>query len=211
MPLSAFLSVEYTVAMTTRAMARKAVQEHISLAALERFQKSGFDKTTVEEIASDVGMSVRTFFRYFRAKEDVLLAPTIAFSASFLEQFAEQLALHGLWTSLQLALEHTALTCEKLGSGTQSQELQALIARTPLLLARQLEVTERLQLDATELALSRSAQAQDLGWDMTNAVIRSAFACQRTVQYRMNGDIQSEAAIAHLRSLMAGLRPTALG
>jgi len=196
--------------MTTRDMAKKAIRDQISLAALHRFQINGFDKTTVEEIALDVGMSVRTFFRYFRTKEEVLLAPSVTFSATFLEKFSCNISVRDLWGALEEALVQTAQACEKLGDGKQSRELQALVSRTPALLARQLAIGENLQLEATELAMSRCVEAKRLSWGMTNAIIRSAFACQRAVQCRLDGDIQSEEAIEQLRGLMMGLRPVAL-
>ncbi|MGJ3509851.1 TetR family transcriptional regulator [Enemella sp. A6] len=55
---------------------RKKVQtrRRIVDAALNRFVEQGYEATTVEEIAGDADISVTTFFRYFRAKDEVLFA-----------------------------------------------------------------------------------------------------------------------------------------
>lgn len=61
------------VAMTGR-RERNRTRTHDALrdAALARFAVQGFEATTVEQIADDADVSVRTFFRYFPCKEAVL-------------------------------------------------------------------------------------------------------------------------------------------
>ena len=42
--------------------------------SIRLFGENGYESTTVEQIAAAAGISRRTFFRQFRAKEDVIFA-----------------------------------------------------------------------------------------------------------------------------------------
>ena len=46
--------------------------EHIGRAALELFAASGFEETTVDDIAQALGVGRRTIFRYFPSKNDMV-------------------------------------------------------------------------------------------------------------------------------------------
>ncbi len=49
-------------------------RERLQGAAKELFEQKGFDEVTVAEIAAAAGVSVKTLFQHFHAKEDLLLA-----------------------------------------------------------------------------------------------------------------------------------------
>jgi AcrR family transcriptional regulator len=53
-----------------REQTRTALRE----AALARFVRDGFDATSITDIAADVGVTTRTFYRYFASKDEVLFA-----------------------------------------------------------------------------------------------------------------------------------------
>jgi AcrR family transcriptional regulator len=50
----------------------RSVRERLALAAVELFRSRGYVETTIDEIASRAGVGRRTFFRYYRTKEDVI-------------------------------------------------------------------------------------------------------------------------------------------
>lgn len=72
--------------------------------ALRLFEERGFDQVTVDDIASEAHISVRTFYRYFPAKEDVLLVKidrrSQALQAALAIRAIDEAPLH----SLRLAL-----------------------------------------------------------------------------------------------------------
>jgi AcrR family transcriptional regulator len=51
---------------------RRGVRDNLTTAAIGLFRTNGYDGTTVDAIAEAAGVARRTFFRYFRTKEDAV-------------------------------------------------------------------------------------------------------------------------------------------
>jgi len=59
-------------APASRRSGRRDVRQQLSSAAIRLFLDQGYDETTVDEIAEAAGVARRTFFRYFRTKDDAV-------------------------------------------------------------------------------------------------------------------------------------------
>ena len=55
-----------------RGRPRSTSRSELQLVALRMFTERGFENTTIEQIATEAGVSERTFFRYFTTKASVL-------------------------------------------------------------------------------------------------------------------------------------------
>lgn len=54
------------------AAGRAELRRALVMAAVELFRTNGYDETTIDDIAVAAGVGRRTFFRYFRGKEDAI-------------------------------------------------------------------------------------------------------------------------------------------
>jgi AcrR family transcriptional regulator len=91
------------------ASGRRRIRDALALAALDLFAARGYEATTVDQIAEAVGVGRRTFFRYFRSKEDVVFpdhGERLAEVVDSLESAdAAQPALEVVGRTAQLVLE----------------------------------------------------------------------------------------------------------
>ena len=60
---------------------RVETRTHLADAAVRLFSERGYEATSVDDIADAAGVSLRTFFRYFAGKDDVLFAREMDASA----------------------------------------------------------------------------------------------------------------------------------
>lgn len=59
---------------TARERKRRETRQRIADAGMRLFVTHGYDSTTLDDIAREAGIARRTFFYYFRSKDEILLA-----------------------------------------------------------------------------------------------------------------------------------------
>lgn len=154
---------------------RVAVCEEISRTALELFLAYGFEETTVDQIVRKVGVSRRSFFRYFGTKEDIVLGDLVARGQAVAEAVAARPEDEGAWEALRAGLEASAQT-------TMSDERSALalgrmLFETPSLRARLIEKRLRWQEMLVPLITARMAADDDHAGLRASAVVAASLAC----------------------------------
>lgn len=101
------------------------------------FDEQGFDETTVDQIASAVDISPRSFFRYFASKEDIVLGDPMVYGEPVRERLAQSLATMPVWEALRAGLEVVVETGEK--DPEWALRATRVMIRTPALRARNTE------------------------------------------------------------------------
>ncbi|AHH97818.1 TetR family transcriptional regulator [Kutzneria viridogrisea] len=142
-------------------------------AALDLFERKGFEATTVEEIAAAAEVSPRTFFRYFTAKEGAVLAVQEEEYQALLTELATR---PGDLRGALLAV------VDRGGQDGRSRRVQELVAATPALRATSLDRSAAQERELAEQLVPRSATEQErlrarLAVAVTFSAIRVAVEC----------------------------------
>lgn len=144
-----------------RADKKDATRRALVRAANRRFHRDGFDATTIDDICADIGVSRRTFFRYFANKE----ALAFPHRAERLERFLELLEgapeHESPFASLRAISQ--VLAREYAANREQLIAQQRLIQSAPSLIAREHEIDHDWECAMAEVFARRfagSAQAE---------------------------------------------------
>lgn len=68
-----------------REQKRRETLARITRSALKLFAQQGYEATTLDAIAAEAGISRRTFFHYFKSKDDILLSQHKGFGEQLVE------------------------------------------------------------------------------------------------------------------------------
>ncbi|WP_236793348.1 TetR/AcrR family transcriptional regulator [Amycolatopsis sp. GM8] len=146
-------------------------------AAIRLFTTQGYEGTTTEQIAREVGVSQRTLFRYFGTKEDLVCGEQDALGALLRKTVEEQPAEVSAWEALRTGF------AEIVGANhtpEQALVIATLIFRTPALRARYEQKRIRWQYDLMPVVRDRVHTNGRDGASSDHearAVIAISFAC----------------------------------
>lgn len=153
---------------------REAVQQEITRTAIDLFLRQGFEATTIDQIIEPVGVSRRSFFRYFGTKEDVVLGDLVNRGASIAEALARRPAEEEPWDAIRAAF-HEAHEISASGKH-ETLALGRMLFDTPSLLARHLEKRLRWQELFVPLIAERLPDVGDRDLH-AHAIVASALSC----------------------------------
>jgi AcrR family transcriptional regulator len=179
---------------------KRATRAALSAAALRLSIERGIANVTVEQIADEADVSLRTFFNYFSSKEEAIVAGDVATAESLVDVFRGRPAGEPVLE----ALRHAVLAVlDEDSYRDRVQRMQAL-RRTPSLLPHQLAAFV-----AQERALS-AAVADRVGChvdqDLYPALVAaSAMAGLRVAVQRWLGEPSPEGERPSLRELIMGV------
>ena len=153
---------------------RKKARTHEAIidAALDLFERKGYEATTVEDIAAAADVSPRTFFRYFESKLDLIMARSGTKHAGLGPSIAARPAGEGILDAVRQIVRNDL--GEQLADPLVVREFQVMLT-TPSLrnLAREHFYEEEAEMVGA-VADRLGLEADDLTAHVTAGVIASA-------------------------------------
>ncbi|MCX5586974.1 TetR/AcrR family transcriptional regulator [Streptomyces erythrochromogenes] len=185
-------------------------------AALVLFVSRGYERTTVDEITAAVGVSQRTFFRYFANKEEVVFAVQDLVESHFVDELHARPAVEGPLDALRGAVLAAWDTVDGALREVVPVDLYMrsyrLIESTPALLAVHLRRSTELEERISRLIAAR--EGLDVDADPRPRVAVAAFFGVMRVTGRLwgQGDDTSVEAIRRLTdTYLDGIGPALAG
>lgn len=189
-----------------RERTRRAVQREIAEAAERLFIAHGYEATTIDAIAAEVGMSQRSVFRYFPTKEDIVIGKLALGVADLPEIVGERGVDESDWAALTALFVLVGGRVDERRDTAAVEDLLRVIIDAPMLLARYLKLLDEL---AGSLAGALARRA-DVEVDVTRqAVAAAACSCFVAAQREWLLDTSQQFADvveATFQKMTAGIR-----
>ncbi len=148
----------------------------IEAAAIDLFEASGFDGTTIEDIAAKADIAPRTFFYYFATKEDVVLADYATRLEHIIDDLAQRPEGEGPWAALRASF--VVVAADYSAQRDQLVRRFAIMAENSSVYARSLELQAGWEDALADVITERlGSKVDDIGARLMAA---AALACMRS-------------------------------
>ncbi|MEV3936457.1 helix-turn-helix domain-containing protein [Glycomyces sp. NPDC049804] len=186
------------------------MQSRIARTAEELFVAKGFEETTVDEIAAAVGMSQRSFFRYFASKDEVVLDSLERLGLELAVRLEARPLDETEWDSLRHAFEPIVERLADPAMREHDAAVQKIVNASPRLFAAYLGRLDGLQRSLSETLMERAARRPGRAPDpvVLRAVVGGAFACLHAAM--VEAVARPDEFGRSLDRTMAALRPAAV-
>jgi AcrR family transcriptional regulator len=173
--------------------------ERLQEAAMQLFLEHGYDRTTVDEIASRAKLTERTFFRYFTDKREVLFAGSEMFEKFILESVAGAPKAKAPLDVVVGAFEATTPWFE---------ERRGYARKRQALITAHAELHERELIKFAKLASSIGAALRErgLGKETADLVAETGITVFRRAFERWAEDARKHDLAHHVGAVLAELR-----
>jgi AcrR family transcriptional regulator len=168
---------EQAVAEPLPARRRRLIRADIERVAMRMFLDRGYDAVSVDDVAEAVGMSSRTFFRYYATKDEVLRSYQRGLTDALVDAFGAQPDDTSAVTALRAAYVATSHVAET--DRERVRALGRLLATAPAVHAR--TVGESLLDNRIQAEFARRSRARRN--DPRPAIIAAAVAAAATVAW----------------------------
>lgn len=113
-------------------------RRRIEDAAIDLFERHGFDATTIDQIAAAADIAPRTFFSYFATKDDLVLADYAERLDRIIAELEQQPADQPVWEALRASF--AAVAADYATEVDRLAQRFSIMATTPSVFARSLQL-----------------------------------------------------------------------
>ena len=181
---------------------RRKAQTRLEIAqsALDLFVRNGYDAVSAEAIAAEAGVSLRTFYRYFQAKDEVLSPIVTRGTETLAARFAERPADEPLAEAFAAAFRDM-----RAPAGSQrAPRLIPLFTQAPVLRARWLADLRTVESAFSSVVKQRTTTPlSDADAGLTGAMLATAL---RIALERAASDDETATAPDLLEEILARLK-----
>jgi AcrR family transcriptional regulator len=189
---------------------QRAARAEIFVAALRLFSKNGFDATTVDEIAAAVGISKRTFFRYFPSKESVIFEHYRFRKHEILSRLEHRPPNESDWDMLRHAFDVFVEAMEDAESSVREIEVESVIQESALLRGVRLRTVQDFHEGLTDALAKRArvrGSAGRLEYTVLSAMVSAALGCVEAAYRHVVNEKSPQKTGEILDRVMESLRP----